>query len=81
MASSSNVDQELAKTRRLLALAERLLETQGREIAALRISNEAKDAELERLRMEKWSAELLESMRQPPTTLEQIWAALHRGNK
>ena len=70
MASRANISQELEHTKKLLADAEEMLERQSREIAALMMANEAKSAELEALRAKLRSDELLQSMRNPPTTLE-----------
>ena len=66
MASPSSISQELERTKKLLADATKMLDNQSREIGALRTAIEAKDAEIERLRMQIWSEELLQSMRQPP---------------
>ena len=79
MASSSNVSQELERHKKLLADATKMLDSQAREIGALKMALEAKDAEIERLRMQIWSEELLQSMRQPPWTLEDV--ARHLGTR
>ena len=69
-ASSSNVSQELERLKKLLADATKMLDSQAREIGALKTALEAKNAEIEHLRMQIWSEELRQSMLQPPTTME-----------
>ena len=61
MASPSNacLSQELERTKKLLTATQEKLELQSREIAALMIANEAKDAELEHLQAELQSEKLL----------------------
>ena len=56
--------------KRLLTAATAMLESQSREITALMLANQAKDAELEHLWAQIRSDELLQGMHQPPTSLE-----------